>query len=332
MRVLVVGGAGYIGSVTVEQLLQSGHEVVVLDNLSRGHSQSVPLAAKFVNGDFGNEKDLSAIFDAEKIEAVMHFGALSLVGESVEQPALYFRNNVTNGLILLETMLKHKVHKFVFSSTAAVYGEPHSSPITEDFPLVPTNPYGDSKLAFEKVLKWYAAAYGLMYAALRYFNAAGATNVVGEDHNPETHLIPVVLQVARGQRPHLTIYGDDYPTADGTCIRDYIHVKDLASAHLLAVENLKRAGQSSVFNLGNGNGFSVNQVVAEARKVTGHAIPTQVGPRRPGDPSTLVASHNKIQQELGWQPELGSLATIIGDAWRWHQKFPQGYTREQAHV
>ncbi len=332
MKVLVVGGAGYIGSVTVEQLLELDHEVIVLDNLCRGHKEAVSTKAKFVQGDMGNVDDLNAIFGAEKIDAVMHFGALSLVGQSVEQPALYFKNNVTNGITLLDTMLAHGVKKFVFSSTAAVYGEPQSSPITEDFPLVPTSPYGDSKLAFEKILKWYANAYGLMYAALRYFNVAGATETAGEEHEPETHLIPIVLQVARGERSHVTIFGDDYPTADGTGIRDYIHVKDLADAHLRAVEALKTPGQSSVYNLGSGTGFSVNQIIEAALKVTGKPIPTKIGPRRAGDPSTLVASSQKIQEELGWKPQFGSLDTIIGDAWNWHQKNPKGYHREQAHV
>jgi UDP-glucose 4-epimerase len=331
MKVLVVGGAGYIGSVTVEQLLADGHEVIVLDNLCRGHKEAVSSKAKFVQGDMGNIDDVNGIFKSENIDAVMHFGALSLVGQSVEQPAVYFRNNVSNGMTLLDAMLANGVKKFVFSSTAAVYGEPHSSPITEDFPLVPTSPYGDSKLAFEKILKWYANAYGLMYTALRYFNVAGATETAGEEHDPETHLIPLVLQVARGDRPHVTIFGDDYQTPDGTGIRDYIHVKDLANAHLLAVKALKTPGQSSVYNLGSGTGFSVKQIIEVAINVTGKEIPTQTGPRRAGDPSILVASSQKIQEELGWSPQFGSLETIIGDAWKWHQKNPKGY-REQAHV
>ncbi len=332
MKLLVVGGAGYIGAVTVEVLLENNHEVIVLDNLCRGHEQAVSSKARFVKGDMGSAEDLNAIFKAEKIEAVMHFGALSLVGQSVEQPALYFHNNVTNGITLLDVMLAHGVKKFVFSSTAAVYGEPHTSPITEDFPLVPNSPYGDSKLAYEKILKWYANAYGLMYSALRYFNVAGATETTGEDHQPETHLIPLVLQVARGDRPHLTIFGDDYQTPDGTGIRDYIHVKDLAKAHLLALEALKTPGQSSVYNLGSGTGFSVKQIIDVARKITGKDIPVEVGPRRAGDPSILIASSQKIQDELGWAPKYGALETIIGDAWKWHQKNPNGYKREQAHV
>ncbi len=332
MKLLVVGGAGYIGAVTVELLLEHNHDVIVLDNLCRGHEPAVPHKAKFVKGDMGSAEDLNAIFKAEKIEAVMHFGALSLVGQSVEQPALYFRNNVTNGMTLLDVMLANDVKKFVFSSTAAVYGEPHSSPITEDFPLTPSSPYGDSKLAYEKILKWYAGAYGLMYAALRYFNVAGATETIGEDHEPETHLIPLVLQAARGTRPHITIFGDDYKTPDGTGIRDYIHVKDLAVAHLLAVEALKTPGQNMVYNLGSGTGFSVKQIIEVAREVTGKSIPVEIGPRRAGDPSVLVASSKKIQDELGWAPKHGALETIIGDAWKWHQKYPNGYRREQANV
>ena len=325
MNVLVVGGAGYIGSVTVEELLKNKHQVTVLDNLSRGHRKAVPAEAVFVPGDLGDAKVLEALFAKTKFDAVMHFAAHSLVGESVEQPALYFKNNVSNGLVLLDTMIKHDVKKFVFSSTAATYGEPQVSPITEDVPNAPTNPYGDSKLAFEKVLKAYARAYGLMYAALRYFNAAGATEKCGEDHSPETHLIAVLMQVANGERSHITIFGDDYATKDGTCVRDYIHVVDLADAHLKAVENLKTPGQSDIFNLGNGNGFTVNEVLEAARKVTGHKIPAQIGPRRPGDPANLVASSQKIKQTLGWNPKRAQLSDIIGDAWQWKQANPQGY-------
>lgn len=332
MKLLVVGGAGYIGAVTVELLLEQNHEVIVLDNLCRGHEPAVSSKARFVKGDMGNTEDLNAIFKAEKIDAVMHFGALSLVGQSVEQPALYFRNNVTHGMTLLDVMIANGVKKFVFSSTASVYGEPHSSPITEDFPLIPSSPYGDSKLAYEKILKWYANAYGLMYSALRYFNVAGATETIGEDHEPETHLIPLVLQAARGARPHITIFGDDYATPDGTGIRDYIHVKDLAAAHLLAVEALKTPGQNSIYNLGSGTGFSVKQIIEVARKVTGKTIPVEIGPRRAGDPSILIASSQKIRDELGWTPKYGELETIIGDAWKWHQKYPNGYRREQANV
>lgn len=328
MKVLVVGGAGYIGSVTVEHLIARGHDVIVFDNLSRGHRASVPSNVDFVAGDMSSDHDLNNAL-SKRPDAVMHFAALSLVGESVEHPALYFQNNVVNGIRLLDTMLKHKVHNFVFSSTAATYGEPPESPIREDFPLVPTNPYGDSKLAFEKILKWYSKAYELRYTSLRYFNAAGATETHGEDHTPETHLIPVVLEVARGLRDHATIFGEDYPTRDGTCIRDYIHVSDLAEAHLLAMEHMASNNRSDIYNLGSQQGFSVKEVIEMARKVTGHAIPAKAGPRRPGDPATLVASSEKIKKDLGWNPKKTDLATIIGDAWKWHQKHPKGYAKQE---
>jgi UDP-glucose 4-epimerase len=323
MKIMVVGGAGYIGSVTVEQLLKAGHEVVVFDSLLKGHREAVPEGAAFVHGDMANQADLTRAFEQYPVDAVMHFAALSLVGESVTHPSKYFINNVANGLKLLDTMLEFGVKKFVFSSTAAVYGEPTEWPIHEDFPHAPTNPYGESKLAFEKVLKWYEGAYGLRYATLRYFNAAGATERVGEDHEPETHLIPLVLQVAQGKRSHISMFGDDYPTPDGTCVRDYIHVIDLADAHIRALSILDT--KSGTFNLGNGKGFSVKEVVEAARKVTGHAIPAQVAPRRPGDPAVLVASSDRIRQELGWNPQHADLESIIGDAWKWHLAHPNGY-------
>ena len=323
MKILVVGGAGYIGSVTVEQLLKAGHEVVVFDNLLKGHRESVPDGVPFFHGDMGHTADLTKVFEAHTIDAVMHFAALSLVGESVQHPSKYFANNVSNGLVLLDTMLEYGVKKFVFSSTAAVYGEPTEWPIREDFPLTPTNPYGESKLAFEKVLKWYEGAYGLRYCALRYFNAAGATERVGEDHEPETHLIPLVLQVAQGKREFISMFGDDYPTPDGTCVRDYIHVVDLADAHVKALSILGE--RSGTFNLGNGKGFSVKEVVEAARKVTGHPIPAKMAPRRAGDPAVLVASSDRIRQELGWEPKHPDMETIIGDAWKWHQAHPKGY-------
>jgi UDP-glucose 4-epimerase len=329
MRVLVVGGAGYIGSVTSLHLLACGHEPVVLDNLSKGHRESVPRGIAFVNADFGNRRALDELLQAQPIDAVMHFGALSLVGESVKEPGKYFNNNVSKGLVLLDCLLEHGVQHFVFSSTAAVYGEPAATPIAEDFPLTPSNPYGDSKLAFEKILKWYAQAYDLKYTSLRYFNAAGATEDVGEDHHGETHLIPLVLKVALGQREHIAVYGDDYDTADGTCIRDYIHVSDLASAHVVALEHMIKSGNSQVFNLGNGIGFSVRQIIEAARKVTGHPIPEIVTPRRAGDPSILVASNEKIKKMLNWQPQYSDVEKIIGDAWRWHQKYPLGYEGAQ---
>lgn len=323
MKIMVVGGAGYIGSVTVEQLLKAGHEVVVFDSLLKGHREAVPPEATFFQGDMANQADLTRAFETHPVDAVMHFAALSLVGESVSHPSKYFINNVANGLKLLDTMLEYGVKKLVFSSTAAVYGEPTEWPIHEDFPHNPTNPYGESKLAFEKVLKWYEAAYGLRFATLRYFNAAGATARVGEDHEPETHLIPLVLQVAQGKRASISMFGDDYPTPDGTCVRDYIHVVDLADAHIRALSILDE--RSGTFNLGNGKGFSVKEVIDVARKVTGHAIPAVVAPRRAGDPAVLVASSDRIRKELGWNPQHADLESIIGDAWAWHQTHPQGY-------
>jgi UDP-glucose 4-epimerase len=323
MKIMVVGGAGYIGSVTVEQLQKAGHEVVVFDSLLKGHRESVPDGVPFVQGDMANSADLARAFEAHQVDAVMHFAALSLVGESVQHPSKYFINNVANGLKLLDAMLEYGVKKIVFSSTAAVYGEPTDWPIHEDFPHNPTNPYGESKLAFEKVLKWYEQAYGIRYATLRYFNAAGATERVGEDHDPETHLIPLVLQVAQGKREAINMFGDDYPTPDGTCVRDYIHVVDLADAHVRALSILDE--RSGTFNLGNGKGFSVKEVIEAARKVTGHAIPAKVAPRRAGDPAVLVASSDRIQKELGWKPQHPEIETIIRDAWNWHQKHPNGY-------
>ncbi|MFP5501892.1 MAG: UDP-glucose 4-epimerase GalE, partial [Candidatus Sericytochromatia bacterium] len=309
MNILVVGGAGYIGSVTVEQLLKAGHQVVVFDNLLKGHRESIPEGVPFIHGDMANSADLTRAFEDHQIDAVMHFAALSLVGESVQHPSKYFINNVANGLKLLDAMIEHGVKKIVFSSTAAVYGEPTEWPIREDFPHNPTNPYGESKLAFEKVLKWYEQAYGIRYCCLRYFNAAGATERVGEDHEPETHLIPLVLQVAQGKREFISIFGEDYPTPDGTCVRDYIHVVDLADAHVKALGILDE--KSATYNLGNGTGFSVKQVVEAARKVTGHRIPAQIAERRAGDPAVLVASSDRIRQDLGWNPRFPEVETII---------------------
>jgi UDP-glucose 4-epimerase len=327
MRVLVVGGAGYIGSVVSEHLVEQGHDVIIFDSLVKGHKEAVPAEAKFVEGDLSNDGDLKTAF-ATKPDAMMHFAALSLVGESVQQPALYFRNNVSNGLRLLDAGLAHGVKKIVFSSTAAVYGEPEKQPIDEDCALAPTNPYGESKLAVEKILKWYSQAYGLHYASLRYFNAAGATATRGEDHSPETHLIPNVLNVAQGLSPSATIFGDDYPTADGTCVRDYIHVSDLAEAHILALHALDQQ-LAQIYNLGSENGFSVKQVIDVARQVTGREIATKIGARRAGDPATLVAASKRIKSALGWNPSRTDLARIIGDAWQWRQKHPSGYSRQQ---
>jgi len=323
MRILVTGGAGYIGSVVTEHLIEAGDEVVVLDNLSQGHRAAVPPQAAFIQGDVGDRALLDDIFRAHSIDGVMHFASFTLVGESMQQPFLYLRDNVVNGLTLLEAMVEHGVRRFILSSTANLFDQPQRLPIAEDEALVPGSPYGESKHILERALHWLDRIYGLRYAALRYFNAAGATVERGEDHHPETHLIPLVLKVALGQRDKITIFGDDYPTPDGTCIRDYIHVSDLAQAHILALRAL--AGGSRVYNLGNGRGFSVREVIAVARQVTGHPIPAEVGARRPGDPAVLVASSERIRQELGWQPRFADLQAIVSSAWEWHRRHPQGY-------
>lgn len=326
MRVLVTGGAGYVGSVVVESLLAAGAErVVVLDDLSKGHAEAVVAPATLVRGDIADAARVSALCRDERIDAVVHMAAKSLVGESVTKPSLYFHANVTKGLALLDAVLEAGVKRLVFSSTAAVYGEPATTPITEALPTAPTNPYGESKLAFERALHWYDRAYGLRYASLRYFNAAGATARNGEQHDPETHLIPLVLDAARGARESVSVFGEDYPTADGTCIRDYIHVEDLAGAHVLALEALARGGESGIFNLGGGGGYSVKQVLEVAREVTGRAVRAQSAPRRAGDPAVLVASSERIQSALGWQPRKQDLRVIVGDAWAWLMKHPQGY-------
>ncbi|HEX3249971.1 MAG TPA: UDP-glucose 4-epimerase GalE [Pyrinomonadaceae bacterium] len=316
MKVLVTGGAGYIGSVVSEQLVNDGHEVVVYDNLSKGHRESVVEGARFVEGDLLESDKLVQTLNDNRVEAVIHMAAYSLVGESVEAPAKYYHNNVVSGLVLLDAMRDCGVKRIVFSSTAATYGEPESQPIFESAPANPTNPYGESKLAFEKAMHWYERAYGLRYASLRYFNAAGASEKCGEDHDPETHIIPITLQVATGKRPHVEIYGDDYPTADGTCIRDYIHVIDLARAHILALDVLSE--RSAIYNLGcGGDGYSVREVIETARRVTGKDIPVRMGPRRPGDPAVLIASSDKIKSELGWQPQFQDLKLIVESAWQW---------------
>ncbi|MEK6335014.1 MAG: UDP-glucose 4-epimerase GalE [Acidobacteriota bacterium] len=324
MRVLVTGGAGYIGSVVVEQLLSHGHEVIAFDSLAKGHRAAVVPAAEFVAGDLLNQDVLTSTLKNGRVEAVVHMAADSLVGESVEQPAKYYRNNVVAGLSLLDAMRAAEVGRLVFSSTAAVYGEPIRQPISENDLTNPTNPYGATKLAFEKALAWYATAYGLRYASLRYFNAAGATERCGEWHDPETHLIPIVLQAASGMRPEVQIYGDDYPTRDRTCVRDYIHVIDLAQAHVLALGILGE--RSAIYNLGcGGDGYSVSELIEIAQEVTGKEIPTRMGPRRAGDPAVLVASSAKIKEELGWLPALQDLRKIIGSAWKWLQDHPHGY-------
>lgn len=314
MNILVTGGAGYIGSVTVEQLIAEGHKVTVFDSLYKGHAEAVHPDATFVQADLADKAAIAKALGDNQVEAVMHFAADSLVGESVQKPAKYFRNNVINTLNLLEAMQEAGVGRFVLSSTAAVYGEPESTPIKEDARLQPTNPYGESKLAVERFLPWYGGAYGLRWASLRYFNAAGASDNYGELHDPETHLIPIVLQAALGKRPYIEVFGDDYPTADGTCIRDYVHVIDLAAAHILALAALEQR-ESVIYNLGNGQGFSNQQVIEVAREVTGKQIPTKIGPRRPGDPAVLVASSERIRTELGWQPRYPGLGQIIETAW-----------------
>lgn len=323
MNVLVVGGAGYIGSITAAELLRAGHRVIVLDALRTGHRAAVPIEAAFVPGDLGDRALLDAVFREHRPEAVMHFAAASLVPESMAQPAFYFRNNVAATLTLLETMLAHGIKKFVFSSTAAVYGFPERVPIPEDAPTQPVSPYGESKLMVERMLHWFDQIHDLRSAVLRYFNAAGATPARGEDHISETHLIPLVLQVALGQREAVTIFGTDYSTPDGTAIRDYIHVVDLAQAHILALDALD--GGSRTYNLGNGQGFSVREVIQVAREVTGQPIPAIEADRRPGDPPVLIASSARIQHELGWTPRFPTLHEIIRSAWAWHQAHPEGF-------
>ena len=315
MRILVTGGAGYIGSVVVEELLAQGETAVVYDNLSKGHRESVAPGAEFIQGELLDSERLERVLAEHQVEAVMHMAADSLVGESFQNPAKYYANNLVASLSLLKAMRAARVSRIVLSSTAAVYGEPEKQPISESDATCPTNPYGETKLALERALHWSEKAYGLRYVSLRYFNAAGATARCGELHDPETHLIPIVLQVASGQRPYLEIFGNDYPTRDGTCVRDYIHVSDLARAHVLALKLL--AERSAIFNLGCGGGYTVLEVVEAARKVTGHAIPVRFGPRRAGDPAVLVASSEKIQKELGWKARQQDLQAIIESAWTW---------------
>ncbi|HEY2459710.1 MAG TPA: UDP-glucose 4-epimerase GalE [Candidatus Acidoferrum sp.] len=325
-RILVTGGAGYIGSVVTAQLLAQRFEVVVLDNLSHGSPRAVPAGANFVKADVSDRHALDLVFREHHFSAVMHFAAFIEAGESMQFPEKYFRNNTANALTLLEAVLEHKIPRLVFSSTAALYGTPDRVPIEETDALHPTNAYGESKLLVEQMLAWFHRIHGLHYASLRYFNAAGAAGDQGEDHHPESHLIPLALQVAQGKRQHLSIFGTDYPTPDGTCVRDYIHVSDLASAHLLALDALKK-NDKLIYNLGNGLGSSVREVVESVRRVTGHAIPAQESPRRPGDPAFLVASSEKIKRELGWTPQHPTLDAIVRSAWDWRQAHPEGYPR-----
>lgn len=325
MNVLVTGGAGYIGSVATEMLLDAGHTVVVYDNLVKGHTGAVDPRAHFVEGDLNGAALLEDTLRTNRIDAVMHFAAFSLVPESMQDAAKYFSNNVSASVTLVEAMVHTGVKMIVFSSSAATYGLPQEVPIKEQDATAPINPYGESKLMFERMLRWFDEVHGIRFVSLRYFNAAGASEKYGEVHDPETHLIPLVLQVALGQRPSIQIAGDDYPTPDGSAVRDYVHVQDLADAHILALGWLSTGGESRIFNLGNGLGFSVKEVIETARKVTGHEISAQVGPRRAGDPPALVASSEEITKTLGWKPNYPALDQIIQTAWDWHRRHPMGY-------
>jgi UDP-glucose 4-epimerase len=321
MKILVVGGAGYIGSICTEALLDEGHAVAVLDNLTEEHRRAVDARAEFIEGDLADQPAVEAAISASRPDAIMHFAASALVGESMQNPSKYFRNNIANGLNLLDAMVAAGVKRIVFSSTCAIFGPPERLPIDENLPTRPINPYGESKLAFERILRWYDEIHGVNCVSLRYFNAAGASARFGEDHRVETHLIPNVLKVALGQKPRVEVYGTDYETPDGTCVRDYIHILDLAKAHILALDSPK----SEFYNLGTGGGSSVREVIDAARKVTGKKIEVVERPRRPGDPPRLIAASEKIKRELGWEPRFQSLDAILESAWKWHQKFPRGY-------
>ncbi len=322
MNVFVTGGAGYIGSICTEALLQAGHQVTVYDNLSEGHRSAVDSRARFILGQPEEEDNILNAVRAARSEAIMHFAANALVGESMTNPKKYFHNNVVNGLTLLDAAVECGVKKFVFSSTCATYGPPERVPMTEDLPQRPINPYGESKLMFERMLQWYQKIYGLEFIAFRYFNAAGASERFGEHHRTESHLIPNVLQVALGRKPQCEIFGTDYPTPDGTCIRDYIHILDLAQAHLLGLA----PGRQGFYNLGNGDGYSVREVIRTCEKVAGKAIPAIEKPRRPGDPPRLVAAADRAMRELGWKPQYPKLEDIVASAWAWHQRHPDGYS------
>ncbi|WP_270215255.1 UDP-glucose 4-epimerase GalE [Clostridium butyricum] len=327
MSYIVLGGAGYIGSHAVNKLIENNYDVIVVDNLQSGHEEAINSKAKFYKGDIRDKNFLSNVFKKENIDGVFHFAANSIVGESMKEPLMYFNNNVYGMQILLEVMNEHNVNKIVFSSTAATYGEPKQVPITEDMETCPTNTYGETKLVMEKMMKWCDKAYGMKYVALRYFNVAGAEDdgSIGEDHNPETHLIPIVLQTALGKRDHITIFGDDYDTEDGTCVRDYVHVVDLVEAHILAMKYLTHGGESNTFNLGSSQGFSVKEIVETARKVTDKNIKAIIGERRAGDPSKLIASSDKARKILGWNPIRTNIENIIKDAWLWHDTHKNGY-------
>lgn len=327
MAILVLGGAGYIGSHTVYELIEAGKQVVIADNLETGHIEAVHPKAKFYQGDIRDRAFVDSVFDNEQIDGVIHFAANSLVGESMTNPLKYYDNNLCGTKVLLESMVAHGIDKIVFSSTAATYGEPERVPILETDRTEPTNCYGETKLSMEKMFKWTGLAHGLRFVSLRYFNACGAhvSGKIGEAHNPESHLIPLILQVPNGKRDFISIFGDDYDTKDGTCIRDYIHVTDLAQAHILAMDYLMNGGESNIFNLGNGVGFTVKEVIDTAREVTGHPIPAKTTPRRAGDPAQLIASSEKARRVLGWHPEHADLREIIETAWNWHKNHPNGF-------
>lgn len=327
MKILVTGGAGYIGSIAVECLIKAGEEVVVFDNLYQGHRDAVHPEAVFVEGDLADKTAVESTIATHKPDGIMHFASYTLVGESMEKPFLYLRDNIVNGLNLLESAVQHGVKGFILSSTANLFDDPERMPIDENERIVPGSPYGESKNIIERYLYWLDRLYGMRYTCLRYFNACGATEERGEDHDPETHLIPLVLEVALGKRDQITIFGDDYNTPDGSCVRDYIHVVDLAEAHILAMRALLDGGPSGKYNLGNGRGYSVKDVIQTARDVTGHPIPAAVGARRPGDPDILIASSESINHDLNWQPRYASLRTIIETAWNWHVAHPDGYGR-----
>ncbi|MBC1470372.1 UDP-glucose 4-epimerase GalE [Listeria seeligeri] len=327
MSIIVLGGAGYIGSHAVAELVNRGYNVVVVDNLKTGHKEAIHEKAKFYQGDIRDKDFLSSVFERETVDGVIHFAASSLVGESMEEPLQYLNNNVYGTQILLEVMEQFGVKNIVFSSSAATYGEPERVPITESMPTNPESTYGDTKLIMEKMMKWCDKAYGMKYVALRYFNVAGAKSdgIIGEDHQPESHLVPIILQVALGQREKLAIYGDDYNTPDGTCIRDYVHVEDLIDAHIRSLEYLENGGESNIFNLGSSKGFSVQEILGAARSVTGKTIPAEVVARRAGDPGTLIAASDKARDVLGWEPTYTDIKDIIATAWKWHESHPNGY-------
>lgn len=327
MSIIVLGGAGYIGSHAVAELVNRGYNVVVVDNLKTGHKEAIHEKAKFYQGDIRDKDFLSSVFDRETVDGVMHFAASSLVGESMEEPLQYLNNNVYGTQILLEVMEQFGVKNIVFSSSAATYGEPEQVPIIESMPTNPESTYGDTKLIMEKMMKWCDKAYGMKYVALRYFNVAGAKSdgTIGEDHQPESHLVPIILQVALGQREKLAIYGDDYNTPDGTCIRDYVHVEDLIDAHIRSLEYLENGGESNIFNLGSSKGFSVQEILGAARSVTEKTIPAEVVARRAGDPGILIASSDKAKEILAWEPKYTDIKDIIATAWKWHESHPNGY-------